>query len=183
MFDSEKFNGFIKSELDDLLYRDIANYQVFNESDLHSAAYYYIREYFYKRGSQNSEDILVRCEPKMEDGSKPDIVIFKRYDPVYVVELKMYKKPDFIHSAGVEKDLEKLNSYLKKYPSMKWGFAIVVYDSDEMFKPSAYNLKKAGYEKISFSTINLRRKQDTGRRRNGYDDWRKQFDKYLERHF
>ena len=46
--------------LDRLLFDDIWNLDVFNESDLHSAAYFYIRTYFQKNGRSN---IYVRCEP------------------------------------------------------------------------------------------------------------------------
>ena len=54
MYDAGQFNGFVKSELDDLLFDDIWQQYIFNESDLHSAAYYYIRKYFERRGSERS---------------------------------------------------------------------------------------------------------------------------------
>mgnify|MGYP001606494152 CR=1 FL=1 len=183
MFDSERFNGFVKNELDDLLLEDIWNFYVFNESDLHSAAYYYVREYFKKRGSKGSEEIFVRCEPVIEDGLIPDIVVYGSYEPIYMIELKMFTRRDAaIDEQSISKDKTKLKSYLAKYPKLRWGFLIVVYDTDEMFKPSPYTLKKQGYERISVSTINLRRSEDRGRRRQGYDAWRKQYEKYLDRH-
>ncbi|GEM_PF-3181742 len=186
MFDSERFNGFVKNELDDLLFSDISQYFIFNESDLHSAAYYYIRDYFLRRDSQANE-IIVRCEPVMEDYGKPDIVVYNKYNPLYMIELKMFVKPDIIRESTeidvIRKDLDKLKAYIEKYPTIKWTFQISVYDSEEMWRPSAYILRKSGYEKISVGTINLRRKEKSGYRRPRYDEWRKQFDKYLERHF
>ena len=83
MYDAAQFNGFAKDELDDRLFDDLWALYVFNESDLHSAAYYYIRAYFAKRGSDN---IFVRCEPQM-GGKKPDIVVYDHSRPVYVLEL------------------------------------------------------------------------------------------------
>ena len=104
-----------------------------------------------------------------------------------MIELKMFKKPDLIKERNdidlIKSDLDTLKTYISYYPTMKWGFQIAVYDSEEMWQPTSYALKKAGYEKISVSTINLRRKEESGRLRNNYELWRKQFDKYLERHF
>lgn len=187
MLDSERFNGFVTKELDNLLFSDIWNYFVFNESDLHSVAYFYIREYFLRRGSQSAGEVIVRCEPVMDNYGKPDIVVYNKYNPIYVIELKMFNKPDFVQEHNdidvIKTDLDRLKVYLSRYPTLKWGFQISGYDSEEMWKPSAHILKKAGYERISVSTINMRRKEDSERRRNNYDEWRKQFDKYLERHF
>ena len=183
MFDSIKFNGFIKNELDDLLFNDIWGYYAFNETDLHSAAYYYIREYFRKRGSVNSDDIFVRCEPQMNDGTKPDIVLFRKYDPIYIIELKMFKRAEIINTQAIDNDLKKINKLMKSHDSVKWGFLIVAYDSDDMLYISDTKLKSNGYNNISFIPINLRRKEKSNRQRNGYLDWRKQFDKYLDKHF
>lgn len=186
MFDSDRFNGFVKNELDDCLFNDIWNYWVFNERDLHAAAYFYMREYFRKKGSQNATEILVRCEPVMDDFGRPDIVVFQSYAPIYIIELKMFREPEVIKEDQIDQDLGRLKSYIEKYPSIKWGFLIVVYDSEEMWKPTGYMLKKSGYKQISVSSINLRRKEDSGYRRKDYDQWRKQFDKfcnrYLEKH-
>jgi len=187
MFDAQRLNGFVNDELDNRLFSDIWNFCVFNESDLHSAAYFYIREYFFKRDSKSASEVIVRCEPVMEDRGRPDIVIYNKYDPIYMIELKMFKKTNLIHEHNdtdvIKSDLDALKAYIAHYPTIRWGFQISVYDSEEIWKPSSYALKKAGYEKISVRTINLRRQEDNKRRRNNYDQWRKQFDKYLERHF
>ena len=183
MFDSEKFNGFMKTEIDDLLFEDIWNYWIFNESDLHSAAYYYIRKYFERRQSNSSLEAFVRCEPIMEDGTKPDLVIFQRYDPIYFIEIKMFNKPENLSDDKSLADLDKLKNYQRRYSTCKWGFFILVYDSDKMYSYTPYMLKKDGYQNISIIPINMRRKEDTARQRTGYEDWRKQFDKFLQRHF
>ena len=49
-FDFDRFNGFMRSGLDDLLLTDLWNLDVSNESDLHSAAYFYIRKFFQQNG-------------------------------------------------------------------------------------------------------------------------------------
>ena len=184
MFDSTKFNGFVKTELDELLFDDIRRYYAFKEADLHAAAYFYIREYFIKRQSISSDDIFVRCEPRMENGTIPDIVLFRKYDPIYVMELKMLQKPEDTRIyAEVEKDLDKIAVLMKNYPTLKWGFLIVVYDSDDMFIVSDRWLRNKGYNNISVVPINLKRQTDNVRKRVGYDDWRKQFDRYLDKHF
>jgi hypothetical protein len=188
MFDSEKFNGFIKNELDDLLFNDIWNYYIFNERDLHSSAYHYIRTYFEKRGSASSEEIFVRCEPVLEDMSKPDIVVYKKYDPIYLIELKMFKDNenmdiDSSNDKKVLADITKMQKLIKKYQTVKWSFMIVVYDSDDMYDLNDGKLKRQNFSNTSIININMRRKEGSARKRTDYDKWRKQFDKYLDYHF
>lgn len=178
---TERFNGFMKTRLDNLLLNDLWNYWIFNESDLHSAVYYYIRQYFQKKQSESALNIYVRCEPRMEDNKSPDIVVFKGYDPIYIVEMKMYPRAEAINEKSAVTDLLKLKSYLSSYPSLKWGFFILVYDSDYMLTYSPHTLKRDGFEKVSFISINMRRTEQT-RKRVGYVKWRRDFDKLLERH-
>jgi hypothetical protein len=184
MFNAEKFNGFVKDELDDRLLDDIWCYYIFNESDLHSAAYFYMRKYFERKNNTHADSIFVRCEPVMKDKRQPDIVVFESYLPIYMIELKMFKKPEevFIKEDKVWQDIEKLAKSIDNYPSIKWGFMLVAYDADDMFDVTNYILKRNGFKKISVKTINLRRQESNGRRRIGYDKWRKQFDAYLGRH-
>lgn len=183
MFDSIKFNGFVKKELGNLLFADIRNYLAFNETDLHSAAYYYIRKYFRKRDSQNSDNIFVRCEPTMNNGTKPDIVLFNKYNPIYIIELKMFKKPEHVNFQAIENDINKIHGLMKSHNTIKWGFLIVAYDSGYILNISDAKLKNDGYNNVSFIPINLRLKEENNRQRNGYLDWRKQFDKYIDKHF
>jgi hypothetical protein len=188
MFDSEKFNGFVKNELDNYLFNDIWHYNIFNERDLHAAAYHYIRTYFEKKTSVSSEDVFVRCEPVLEDMSRPDMVIYKKYDPIYLIELKMSPNDDNmdIDSSNDKKvisDLDKMRRIMNRYPTIKWSFMIVVYDSDEMYDLNDGKLKRQGYNNTSIIKINLRRQEDNERKRSKYDEWRKQFDKFLDYHF
>ena len=48
-FDSERFNGFARQSLDNLLFSDFWGHDIFNERDLHSSAHFYIRDYFRRR--------------------------------------------------------------------------------------------------------------------------------------
>ena len=41
MYDAAQFNGFAKTELEDRILDDLWNLYIFNESDLHSAAYFW----------------------------------------------------------------------------------------------------------------------------------------------
>lgn len=177
-FDFERFNGFAKNKLDDLLFEDLWHHDIFNESDLHSAAYSYISEYFKRKGRDH---IYVRCEPSLA-GMRPDIVIFDEFKPIYALELKFFDKVDKIDEDKIIHDLDKLSEMAEGIDSMKWGFFYLAYDGVEPYKLSAGKLRRGGYDKISVQTINLRRREDTGRRRTGYDEWRVAFDELLMRH-
>lgn len=178
MYDATQFNGFAKTELDDRLFEDLWSFYIFNESDLHSAAYYYIRTYFAKRGSDN---IFVRCEPQM-GGKKPDIVVYDHSRPVYVLELKMFPEAELVDEIKIDSDLGKLGVFMSSVETLKWGFFIVVYDSDDDFNISDGRLRREGLEKISVIGINVRRKEGTGRRRTRYDEWRMEFNRLRAHH-
>src|SRR5437762_6275459 len=61
-FDFKRFNGFARKRLDDKLYSDLWNHDIFNECDMHSSAYFYIRDYFRKH---NRGAVYVRCESRL----------------------------------------------------------------------------------------------------------------------
>ena len=174
-FDFVRFNGFMRHGLDELLLNDLLNHDIFNESDLHSAAYVYIRAFFRKNERSH---IYVRCEPHLA-GMKPDIVIFNRTKPIYAVEFKCSMKQDYVNDETVFKDLDKLAEVVNRFESVKRGFFYLVHDSEESYKISNSALKKRGYENISMSTINARRNEKTGRRRHNYDSWREEFDSLI----
>ena len=69
-----------------------------------------------------------------------------------------------------------------RFTPTKWGFFHMIYDADEPFTFSDSRLRRAGFKKISVTSINARRKEDSGRRRMGYDDWRTKFDDLQESH-
>src|SRR5437762_8725979 len=79
-FDFKRFNGFARKRLDDKLYSDLWNHDIFNERDMHSSAYFYIRDYFRKH---NRGAVYVRCESRLA-GAQPDIVVYERGKPIYV---------------------------------------------------------------------------------------------------
>lgn len=177
-FDFERFNGFARSSLDDLLFNDLWSHDIFNESDMHSAAYYYIRDYFRKHGR---DQIYVRCEPQLAR-MKPDIVVYERGWPIYVLEFKFFSKPDHVNEDAVYDDLDKLGDCVDTHASIKWGFFHMIYDAEAPFTISDSRLRRAGFRKTSVTTINARRKEDSGRRRTNYDVWRAEFDELQERH-
>jgi hypothetical protein len=172
MFDSAQFNGFVRNELDDLLFSDIWNLYIFNESDLHSAAYHYCRRYFERRGS---EDIFVRCEPQIR-GKRPDLVVYHDKVPIYAIEIKMFAEPEIVDAKRFEADLEKLSDLMKSIPTLKFGFLLLVFDADEDFGMSDARLHRRGYEEIAVISMNMRRQEGSGRRRVNYDEWRADFD-------
>ncbi len=185
MSDSQRFNGFVKEKLAKELRDDVLRFYVFNESDLHSAAYCYIRRYFESRGSELSQDVFVRCEPYLADNTKPDIVVFQKYDPIYVIELKMstkaFKTPGSVFEEKVDKDMDKLKAYRTAYPTVRWAFLIVVCDSEKPWGWSDVTTKRYGYDKTSLVSVNLHLR-DNGGQTYGYENWRKQFEKYLDKH-
>jgi len=181
----KKLSGFIRGKLKDSLTNDVLKYFVFNESDIKSAAYFYIRKYYHNLKSENSSKMLIRCEPKLNNG-KPDIVIFKKYNPFYIIEIKAILNPDAVcrnsEKGKVEKDLKKIKNLKKEYPSIKRGFSIVIYDSDE--DPVDFSdsfLRKKNFKGISIVKINLRR-NDNARKRKNYQKWRRKFEKIINKH-
>jgi len=173
-----RFNGFARSGLDEWLLADFWNHYIFNESDMHSAAYFYIREYFMRR---ESHKIYVRCEPQVAR-MRPDIVVFDSGRPVYALEFKLFTKPDYINEESVWQDINKLSDLIDAFDSMGWGFFHMIYDCDEPFTISDARLRREGYGKVSVTTINARRREQTGRRRAQYDEWRKEFDLLQDSH-
>lgn len=177
-FDFGRFNGFARDSLDGLLFKDLWHHDIFNERDMHSCAYFYIRDYFRKQG-RNS--VYVRCESQL-NGMRPDIVIYDRGNPIYVLEFKFFSKLGYINEDSVYEDLNKLADCVEAFPSVKWGFFFMIYDKDENFSISDYRLRKDGFSSVSASSINARRIEGTARRRNGYDGWRTEFDRLNEGH-
>lgn len=177
-FDAERFNGFARKSLDDLLLSDLWHHDIFNERDMHSSAYYYIRDCFRKH---ERDHVYVRCEPQLA-GMRPDIVIYEYGKPTYVLEFKFFSKPDYINEDAVYDDLDKLADCVDAYASIKWGFFHMIYDADDQFTFSDSRLRRAGFRKTSVTAINARRKEDTGRRRTNYDEWRDEFDRLREMH-
>ncbi len=175
---SDRFNGFARYRLDDLLFGDLADFYVFNERDMHAAAYYYVRRYFQRKERHR---IFVRCEPHL-DGMKPDVVVYEGGNPIYAFEFKLFAQPDCVIDDAVEADVAKLHRVVQRFPTMRWGFMHVIYDADEPYSYSDARLRRRGFNQVSVTTINARRKEKSGRRRNGYDTWRKSFDRLLTKH-
>jgi hypothetical protein len=173
-FDFDRFNGFVKQSLDNLLFGDLWRHDIFNESDMHSAAYFYVRDYFRKH---ERDGAYVRCEPQLAR-MKPDIVVYENGRPTYALELKMFTKPNFLNEEAIDQDLNKLAEFAEKIPSFKWGFFLMIYDAEEPYRLSDSRLRRAGFGKVSMTAINARRTEDSGRRRRGYDEWRAAFDKH-----
>lgn len=177
-FEFERFNGFARRQLDDLLFEDLWSHDVFNERDMHAAAYHYIRDYCRKA---ERDSVYVRCEPFL-GGMKPDIVLYERGNPIYLLEFKMFAKPDCINEDAVYADLDKLKKVVNTVPSVRWAFFHMIYDCDKPYSFSDPRLRRAGYDRISVTTINARRQEESDRRRVRYDDWRAQFDKLRTLH-
>jgi hypothetical protein len=109
-------------------------------------------------------------------GKKPDIVVYEDKVPSYVLELKMFPELDEVNEDKIDADLEKLNVFIKRSNTIKWGFFILVYDADEDFGITDSRLRRWGLEKISVIAINIRRKEDSGNKRKNYNAWRMEFD-------
>lgn len=177
-FNAARFNGFARQDLDEMLLFDLWNFDIFNERDMHSSAYYYIRNYFRKHGR---DSVYVRCEPQLAK-MHPDIVIYERDRPIYIMEFKFFSKPDYLNEDAIYKDLDKLADCVEAFESVRWGFFHMIYDAEELFTLSDSRLRRKGFSKISVSSLNARRKNGTGRLRSGYDDWRAGFANLHARH-
>jgi hypothetical protein len=145
---------------------------------MHASAYCYIRDYFRKH---ERDAAYVRCESQLA-GMRPDIVIYERGRPIYVLEFKFFSKPDYINEDSVYADLNKLADCVDAYDSIKWGFFHLIYDSETHFTLPDTRLRRTGFSKISLTSINARRKENNGRRRKNYDEWRAEFDRLQESH-
>lgn len=83
--------NFIKRELAEKLQKDFCEppFRIFRERDLHSCCYFHLRS-----SLENDHDWAVYNEPHMRDlkapgkGARPDIVLFRKGKPVYIIELK-----------------------------------------------------------------------------------------------
>lgn len=171
-----RFNGFARNELPERLLDDLWSHDIFNERDMHSSAYHYIREFF---RSKKRHSIYVRCEPQLA-GMRPDIVIYLNGEPIYVLEFKFFSKCDHISNEKILDDIKKLDECVRAFPTVRWGFFHMMYDAEELLCISDYRLRSRGLSKVSAITINARRNY-SGRQRHGYRDWRSEFDRLHER--
>lgn len=71
---------------------------------------------------------------------------------------------------------------IESHSTVRWGFFQMIYDADEPVVISDSRLRRAGYSKISVTSINARRQEASGRRRVGYDEWRADFDRLQAAH-
>ena len=177
-FEAGRFNGFVKKGLVKGIYNDFRNCLMHNERDVHAAAYGNMRKFL--KVNNRDERLFVQCEPMLKGRSnrrtKPDVVIFNNRDqPVYVVEFKVFRKPERINIHALVDDLEKLKMLVKKH-ELSYGFLVVVYDSELGLLMTDSCLRKQGYERISVVEINMRLDIKTGRQRRNYPEWRERFD-------
>ena len=174
MMDARRFNGFVKGELKIKLLKDIKDLYIFNESDLHSAAYFYIRKWFEQR---EHDSAYVRCEPRLNK-KKPDIVVFEKKKPSYVLELAMSTKhhPMRTNKDKVTKDLKKLRQYVKRISSIRYAFLVHVHDDESLPTVPDHKLRRHDYPDISIVDLNIRKDSETKRKRRWYEEWRQDFD-------
>jgi hypothetical protein len=100
--------------------------------DAHSVAYHHMRRFLRDR-----EDWLVRCGPKIA-GVRPDLVVFNRYTPKFVLELGFCLLPDKSNFARTkaEGDRDKLHHLRGRVDTLGKGYLLMVHDSgfDESLK-------------------------------------------------
>lgn len=174
MIDFQRFNGFVKEDLKEKLLEDIKERYIFNESDLHSAAWFYIRQWFSR---QERDYAYVRCEPRLNK-KKPDIVVFEKKKPSYVLELAMSTKRKPLKQVidKLHKDLDKLQHYGKRVSSIRYAFILHVYDDDSLISYSDQKLRRHGYTNMTIVDLNIRMNSETKSKRRWYERWRQDFD-------
>ena len=172
---------FVTKGLDDYLYSAIWGLRVFNERDLQAYVKVGLDNFLVQQDTGRLWS--VRQEYQLGD-KKHDLVILRDNDaaPVAVIEVKFWPQPmQSLRQCEEEKihiDLERIHQAIKSFDTIRGGFVIMAHDSEEMYQPSKRAVSEAGYSNIWLSTINLRRRQDTHRKRQGYDQWREEFDKH-----
>lgn len=156
--------SFIKGKLRRHIEKDLRNCLLFTEGDLHAVVYYHLRKTIRDRPNW-----YVRCKMQLEKGKKgykPDIVIFNRYCPKYVLELKFLINenfPNFPKSRLLE-DYKKLKSIVNSNQSLGKACLIAVFDADpgkvKSFKKDE-KWEKYRYEEILINAQEIR----------GYNKW------------
>ena len=174
LMDINRFNGFVKKRMKHRLEDDLVDFLILNERELHFRAYHHIEDFFSKKGRDR---MMVRSERRLLKGKIADIVVSSDKKPRYVLEFKMYKRPNHIDFRAIESDLKKLQKFVQKINSLRWAFLIILHDADGLFSPTNHQLRKEGFNKISIVPINARI-LDSGRKRKGYDKWRRDFDRH-----
>jgi hypothetical protein len=119
----------------------------------------------------------VRCEPRLNK-KKPDIVVFEKKKPSYVLELAMSTKTNQKNSVEnkVLKDLKKVKQYVKRVPGIRYAFLVHVYCDDSLLTFTDHKLREDGYSDISIVDLNIRMDCETKRKRRWYESWREDFD-------
>lgn len=170
-------HSFIVGDLCNKIIKDIYNYKIFNEADLQSKVYYHL--YYRIKREEKHDNLLILNKPtiysKKGDTKYPDLVICKTHtykspEPIVAIELKfnLQKFPDY------QKDIEKLKTIKKDFSTIRKGYFFFVYDDDEIWEHTRMDNWMKHY--FFVASINVRKRKESGRHRDDYEDWKQSFE-------
>jgi hypothetical protein len=159
----EKLASFIESEIPFLILKDLKEWRLFSEMDMHAVIYYHIR-----RAIRDREEWMARCNVWLRiAGIQPDIVIFNLYKPQIIMQInfKILEDQTYFPRQKLEADRNKIKKLRKIYPELRKGYLISVHDSN-----GDYTLKRdEEWEKYFYKEIFI----DVHRKIRGYKQWKK----------
>ena len=163
-----RLGKFIEDNIRALIWRDLRNYQLFTELDMHAVTYHHIRNFLKGR-----RDWFVRCNLRFR-GCQPDIVVFSTYTPKVVIEMGFGLLPGqgrtYSHKAHEIRN--KLRNIRRKSPELGKGYSIIVHDGGENYKVA----DGAEWEKYFYREIFI-----DASRMHGFGEWKDSWSALKER--
>jgi len=171
----DSLHQYLTKGLEREIWEDLKELYIFNESDFQS------RVYFRLQGVLNDMSTLrlVLNKPSLTRKSGniifPDLVVVNRSGkPEAAIELKFSNGPLPIP----DKDIRKLKQLRDKYKTVKKGYFIFVYDDEDNY----YFHREEHWMKHYFFDVGINMRRDgNGRRRHGYDSWKRKWDKFRKK--
>ena len=141
-----QLHTFIKRTLVKKVRQDLRAHRIFSEADLQSIVYHHVRRFVSDR-----DDWLVRCGPTVA-GVRPDIVVFRRFDPRAIIQLKWSMNINasrFTPGPRLWKDIRDLRQIKYRYKKrVGKGYLLAVMNSRET--PDIYNQISGNWHKNYF---------------------------------
>jgi hypothetical protein len=147
----EWLHSYIKKELPKKILADLKDWRLFSELDMHGVAYHHLRTKL-----SGKRDWYVRCDVRTKiKGAQPDIMIFNRYQPKFVIQLafKILPSQRLFPLEKLRQDREKLKRLRAAYPGLGKGYIIAVFDSREDRVESLKS--ESGWEKHYYNEVFL----------------------------
>lgn len=168
-----QIHNFITKKLVTKLKNDCKKLRILTEGDLQGVIYYFLRGYIQKQSKKKVWRILnkpyiknVRKQKERRVGTFPDIVIFQKYRPKIVIELKEAKR---IKERLINYDLWKIKRLKKS--GIRKGYLILLTQTNEYDKIEWFNSIKIKKGKFSVHTIMINPRHFLNKQK--FNEWKK----------